>query len=791
MKNFYSFLLPGHILKASVLLFLLLPFNKLHSQQWEWGRGASSTFDDLGRGISCDDNGNVITCGEFAVNPINFGNDTLQSNGNVDFFVAKHDASGNPLWAVSGGGSDREEAREVDVDPMGNIHIAGYIYSDTVYIDDDTLYREGNDDFDFFVAKYDNMGNKVFTASGGGRRGDGALDVSSDPFGNTYTTGFFESDTIFIGNDTLIKPGPISTVSNDFFIAKYDPVGNLNWTKQGNHNSLMGRAIDCDDNGNIILGGRFGNDTLILGNDTLYNSIAFVSFFLAKLDSSGNYIWARTGVSGNNDWNEINDISTDSSGNIYVTGSLNGSLTIDGVTIYGGFSGYNAFIAKFDPQGNLEWADYFGGSDWENGYGISVNDKNRVVVTGRFDSPSFQLGGKTINNKNNDSSHDIFVAVYDTSGNITGGFSHGSIYEDEGRDITTGPDNEAYCTGFYEGDSLIFDQDTVYNASWYSSGIYIAKINCLQNFSKSLSAVNVCEGDSVMIFGNYEKTAGIYYDSLQSVKGCDSIISRELIVDSTYFVQMPGQEICSGDSILIFGSYENTSGIYYDSLQTVAGCDSVFSINLTVNPNTSTTKNITTCDSYTVPSGDETYFSGGTYMDTIPNTMGCDSVLTINLTINTVDTSVVKSGHTLTANQSGGSYNWMDCSTGNLVSGANSQSFTPSTNGSYAAVVTYNGCTDTSFCYTVTGVGVKGYTLQNNFKVYPNPASDKVFIELQYVYDKVEVVLQDLKGRRVSKAVSSTNSEIVEFPLEGTPGLYFIKVYSGGRLIGVEKVVVE
>ncbi|MDF3028033.1 MAG: hypothetical protein K0S23_2340 [Fluviicola sp.] len=86
-------------------------------------------------------------------------------------------------------------------------------------------------------------------------------------------------------------------------------------------------------------------------------------------------------------------------------------------------------------------------------------------------------------------------------------------------------------------------------------------------------------------------------------------------------------EVPSGDETYV------TSGTYMDTIPNAANCDSIITINLTIKNNTTATISPVACGSYTVPSGDETYMISGTYMDTIPNMAGCDSILTINLTI--------------------------------------------------------------------------------------------------------------------------------------------------------------
>ncbi len=110
----------------------------------------------------------------------------------------------------------------------------------------------------------------------------------------------------------------------------------------------------------------------------------------------------------------------------------------------------------------------------------------------------------------------------------------------------------------------------------------------------------------------------------------------------------------------------------------------------TCNQTTSSSFSKTVCKSYTSPSG-KIWTTSNTYKDTIPNTVGCDSIISINLTINTVDTSLVVSGNTITAKATGATYQWIDCNNGNTpLSGETKKNFTANSNGSYAVEITKN-----------------------------------------------------------------------------------------------------
>ncbi|MCH8331333.1 MAG: T9SS type A sorting domain-containing protein, partial [Bacteroidetes bacterium] len=91
----------------------------------------------------------------------------------------------------------------------------------------------------------------------------------------------------------------------------------------------------------------------------------------------------------------------------------------------------------------------------------------------------------------------------------------------------------------------------------------------------------ICEGDSTVIFGDYRKTTGVYFDTLTSVTSCDSIVAIPLIV-SPNFELLESDTICPGDSAFLVGAWQTEAGTYHDSLSSSQGCDSVIITNLTI-----------------------------------------------------------------------------------------------------------------------------------------------------------------------------------------------------------------
>jgi hypothetical protein len=191
---------------------------------------------------------------------------------------------------------------------------------------------------------------------------------------------------------------------------------------------------------------------------------------------------------------------------------------------------------------------------------------------------------------------------------------------------------------------------------------------------------------------------------------------------------------------------------------------------------------------YTVPSGDETYITGGIYKDTIPNAMGCDSLITIYLTINTVYVSLAEDGITLTTNESKEGYRWIDCNdNNNPVPGETSQSFTATENGSYAVIVYYGLYIDTSMCYTITRVGINENEIENtSINIYPNPTNGNITVEGENI-NMIEVINVD---GRIIKEISVVGKQINIDLSKQAKGIYLIIVKTE-KGITVKRVVLE
>jgi uncharacterized delta-60 repeat protein len=183
------------------------------------------------------------------------------------------------------------------------------------------------------------------------------------------------------------------------------------------------------------------------------------------------------------------------------------------------------------------------------------------------------------------------------------------------------------------------------------------------------------------------------------------------------------------------------------------------------------------CRYYIPPSGTHVWHLSGTYYDVLQNVGGCDSTLTINLTIVNVDTTVNQTGVELSSNASDttSTYQWLNCNTMQTIPGETNKTFTATANGSYAVIVTENGCTDTSRCFTVSGIGLAEMALAG-INIYPNPSKGYLVLGFETTFVG-NLEIYSVSGQRVYQHAINGQPKL-ELELELANGVYVLKLTS-------------
>jgi len=475
----------GTVLKKSILLFAIISLfcfiNNTYTQtsDWLWAKNAGGIDTDLSVSVAVDASGNVYVAGFFQSPVITFGSYTLMNEGLGDMFLAKYDAGGNVLWAKSVGGIDNDYAHSVAVDASGNAYVTGNFYSSNITFGSYTLTNAAS--CDMFLAKYDANGDVLWAKSAGGTDCDYAHSVVTDVSGNAYVTGSFESPTITFDSYTLTNAG-----SSDMFLAKYDADGNILWAKRvGGTGSDYMLSIAVDASENAYVTGYFYSPAITFGSHTLTNT-GYFDIFLAKYDAGGNVLWAKSAEGTGFDY--AYSVAVDASGNAYVTGHFNGTtITFGSYTLTNeGF--FDIFLAKYDAGGNVLWAKSGEGLNYDYAYFVALDASGNAYVTGTFESPVLTFDSFPLTNVGN---VDIFLAKYDSGGNVRWAKSVGGAGDDYAYSIAVDASGNVEVTGFFDSPNIIFGSTTLTNTVTNGSDTFLAKLSTITGINDANHSLNI------------------------------------------------------------------------------------------------------------------------------------------------------------------------------------------------------------------------------------------------------------------------------------------------------------
>lgn len=293
--------------------------------------------------------------------------------------------SSNPfVWAKKIGGPGIDSAEGIVVDDAGNIYVTG-TFQGTAAFDGVSITSSGEGDV--FLAKYDSDSVLQWVRRAGGAGNGAGHAVAVDKDGNVCVAGTFHNTAVF----GLFTVQTRSSVAS--FVAKFDERGNVLWvTKFDGAGWSSPESIAVDLAGNSFVTGSFGIH-LQAGAFNIFSSTGSTDVFVVKLDPRGGVEWARG--AGGKDQDIGSSIALDAMGNCYVVGLLDGaSATFSGLTLTN-VGGRDAFIAKYDSAGRIQWAQRMGGSlgtDITEVRGIAVTPTGILYVTGSFIGTS-DLGG--------------------------------------------------------------------------------------------------------------------------------------------------------------------------------------------------------------------------------------------------------------------------------------------------------------------------------------------------------------------------------------------------------------
>ncbi len=643
----------------------------------------------------------------------------------------------------------------------------------------------------------------------GGIDYDEALYTIADEQGNTYTTGRFGADTVDF------DPSPNSSYklackgSTDIFVVKLDPAGNLVWARQFGGDVVSpqaetGHALALDTKGNLLVAGCYTGTADFDPGPGVQNLSANggIDAFLLKLDTGGHFVWAKS--IGGPLYEVAMGICTDKDDNVYATGSFGGTVDFDpGTGTYNMTAGFaDIFVLKLSRDGLFTWAkqgmasglgnsgngivsdvsghiyisaykrttlmsgliwkmDHNGNTVWEymlEGNGgqlieaIALDGKGHVYATGTFEGKvDFNPKGVAFP-LNSIRFTDAFVLKLDTSAHLT----WVKQLECLGRKITVDGAGNVVSNGMFEG-TVDFDPGPgVFSLTAHTGSssppyldVYVLKLDAGGKF-RNVFTVGGPEIDNAGGLA-VDRHGSVYLSGMFGYSPGHQPGTRADFDPGTGTMDL----ISHGDGDLYIAKYY---------------CTDTSSISATYS----------FCDSITLNGA--TFTEPGIYRQSWPNVLGCDSIITLNLSHKNIEPVIAVEGFELTTTLPYADYQWF--LNGQEIQGATQQLYHVSENGVYTVMVTDDeGCSGLSDPYRVANAGIQGIKEGVNLQIFPNPATEQVRVMMP---PKYRVSVYGIDGRI---RIPDTEKQALDLsPL--ADGLYWLRFSTAtGEVVGGKGLV--
>jgi hypothetical protein len=726
-------------MRKYILITVALVYSiHLRSQNptFTWAKQMSGTFSEVGRAIVTDASGNIYTCGQFA-GTVDFdpgaGNFNITSFGNNDIFVSKLDASGNFLWAKQLGGSNYDVGYAIAVDASGNIYTSGYFAGTADFDPGAGTFNLVSTSFsnDIFISKLNASGNFVWAKRIGGTSADQCNGICLDAAANLYATGVFANTVDFDPGAGTFNMTAVS--SSDAFVLKLDVSGNFTWAKQISGTGAQGaNAINLSNSGNVCTTGYNGGTADMDPGAGVFNltSAGMTDIYISVLDGNGNFILGKQMGGPNADYG--NSIFTDASGNLYTTGTFQGTADFDpGAITFGMTSagGDDVFINKLDALGNFDFAKRIGGIGNDGCNSIYLDASNNIYTAGTYSATVDFDPGAGIFNLTSAGNYDIYVNKLDASGNFVWSAGMGGTALDFAIAINLSSSGSIYTTGGFQSVTDFDPGAGIYNMNPIGSDdIFIHKMSQCITPSQPVSIsglTSLCAG------------AGLTTYSIAAVAGATS-----------YTWSLPGGWSGSSSSNTISVT-PGASGVLSVAASNTCGTGTPQTLIVTINPNPTiavTSGSICSGNSFTlIPSGANTYsYSSGSaivsptttssYSVTGTSSAGCLSSNTAisNVTVNSLPTIAVNSGSIC----SGFSFTMSPSGASTYTFSSGSAIVSPTANTSYSVTGTSSvGCVGSNTAVAsitvnslpIISVNSGSICSGNSFTMIPNGASTYTF----------------------------------------------------------------
>jgi hypothetical protein len=511
----------------------------------------------------------------------------------------------------------------------------------------------------------------------------------------------------------------------DYWIVKLNDIGTIEWQKSlgGTASEIPQTILQTTDGGYIVAGFSRSNDGDVSGNH------GSADCWVVKLTSIGAIEWQKSlGGTGNE---YAISIQQTNEGGYILTGYSNSN---DG-DVSGNHGNDDFWVAKLSVMGTLEWQKSLGGSSYDYGYFIEQTNDGGYILSGTSLSNDGDVSG-------NHNSQDCWVVKLSSIGAIEWQKSLGGSSADSGGPIQQTNDggyifagmsssNDGDVSGNHGGlDYWIVKLTSIGAFEWQKSlggAGYEHLISMQQTIGGGYIFAGYSESNDGDVSGNH---GGLDYwivklTSIGAIEWQKSLGGSFSEYANSIIQTNDGGFIVSGTS----GSNDGDVSGNHSTVDNYTSYDCWLVKLNTCQPNESILT-FNECDPFSV--NGINYSNSGIYTQTLTNSSGCDSTLTINAEILDINAQIFQTDSMLFVSGNPTTIQWINCSTGQVISGETANSFIPQNSGNYAAIINVGGCVDTSNCrYMLRSIKtLKPSTVCDNIHISPNPTEDLISFTL-------------------------------------------------------------
>lgn len=773
---------------SKVLIFFLLltlPAMNVKAQMvFDWAKmyEATSGENEIYNQFFQADSNHLFIAGRVLSSNNDFDPDTgtymLPALYDRNYHISMFDLNGNHTWSTILGstlgqsGPFRTEITDMALSNNGSLYVTG-AFLDTLYYETITglQYITSKGYTDIFFGKMDTLGNWLWMKSYGGIYDDASGALATAGNGEIYLSGSYSDSVSFISGTT-----PNYTPAYALFTLKFNSLEQEQWIYSTDNPATFPvfevKSMCIDKDNGIYIGGNYfdyygdsvnfqsAGNSFLAANNTDYDG------FLLKLDTAGTFEWVKAYSTGTNDY--IDKLAFNIANNSVIVSGRAGSDTLDfdpgtladSLNFSSGLFGN--YLLSLYPTGQFRWlkqlfADNVAGTDFV--MHIVTDQKGNIHGLSTFQDPLDAdpgVGVVSYSTNSGGASFNAYSLKLDSLGDYLWSYHYTTATNG---DIAYGIGKDAFdniYVGLFDG-TYGPNQDT----------LILGNIDLIHSVTaRHFAKLRECGTPSVVQLNDSTLKSNFINVNNEWVD-CNNGYLGSPADSNTYYTPF-----CSGTYALISKSYgcvADTSTCYTLNISPITGTDVQ-----------------TACTSFKWIDGNTYTSSNNTAIYTLAGgaANGCDSIVTLNLTINNVsDLTTSVSGVTITANNAvATTYEWLDCDDSfNSIPGAGNQSFTPSSNGNYAVKIEENGCVDTSACVSITSVDIIQNDFGNSIVIYPNPTKDHFSVDLGSDYECVEVSIYTIHDQLIQSS-QYVNTGKMNFIMDEQPaGLYLLKIVVAGN----------